>query len=277
MVDATDLLTALADVGVTSPAAGDRGEVRIRGALEREIAGRRRAPRRFRLPFSNRNIALIPAVLVMAGATTAAAGTLAVLHADPTALFRKNTPSGSTVPGLPRKQTVIPSSVRMIDSFRVPDLGAVQYWVADTAEHGVCEAFRRPDGTWAGYADHGTGGGQLPGCGPTREQTVAAMTAAEGGKLRVGLSPMSVDERSVSIKDSTGRWWDIYYGIVSADRAAGVKNPATGQTAPLIDDRYFVMVARQTGACAGCDNLRAINAAGDILPANYGPEQYRNH
>ena len=88
---------------------------------------------------------------------------------------------------------------------------------------------------------------------------------------------MSVDEQSVSMKGLAGRWWDVYYGIVSANGAAGVKDPANGQTAPLIDGRFFVMVERRPGNCAGCDNVRAIDAAGNILPANYGPEQYRNH
>jgi hypothetical protein len=27
----------------------------------------------------------------------------------------------------------------------------------------------------------------------------------------------------------------------------------------------------------GCDSIRAIDAAGSVLPANYGPEQHRNH
>ena len=88
---------------------------------------------------------------------------------------------------------------------------------------------RRPDGTWAGYPDNGTGGGQIPGCGPTRAQVVASQ-----GDSHVGLLPMSVDRQSV-------------------------------------------MVVRLRGKCGGCDNLRAIGAAGHILPANYGPEQYRNH
>jgi hypothetical protein len=89
--------------------------------------------------------------------------------------------------------------------------------------------------------------------------------------------PMSVDEQSVSMKASAGPWWDIYFGIVSADGAAGVKDPGNGQTAPLIDGRYFVMVVKGAGSCQGCNNLRAISAAGHVLPANYGPKQYRNH
>jgi hypothetical protein len=271
MFDTTDLLAAMRDVGVSSPAAGDPGDGRVRGALQREINRRRRPNRRVRLPFGTRSIALMPAALLVVVATTAAAaGTVALFHADPTTLFEK-TPTAPSGPGLPR-ETVIPSTVRIIDTFKVPGVGRVQYWVADTSQRGLCQALRRPDGTWAGYPDNGTGGGQMPGCGPTREQVVAAQ-----GDSHVGLAPMSVDEQSVSMKDSTGRWWDIYYGIVSADRAIGVKDPANGQTVPLIDDRYFVMVVRRRGNCMGCDNLRAIDAAGNILPANYGPEQYRNH
>ncbi|MGH2883696.1 MAG: hypothetical protein ACRDPA_13525, partial [Solirubrobacteraceae bacterium] len=260
-----------------SPTAGDRGDRQVRDGLEREISGRRRPRRRLRLPFSSRSVALVPAVLLVTGAASAAAWTLAVLHADPTALFQKN--SGSASPGvrLPRHQTVIPSTVRMIDTFQVPDVGAVQYWVGDTSQHGLCQAMRRPDGAWAAYSELHTTAGQMPGCQATRQQTVAGMTAAQGGKLRVGLLPMSVDEQYVAIKGSNGRWWDIYYGIVSADGAAGVKDPANGQTAPLIDGRYFVLIARRTGNCDGCDNLRAVNAAGEILPADYGPVQDRDH
>lgn len=39
----------------------------------------------------------------------------------------------------------------------------------------------------------------------------------------------------------------------------------------------FILVARQTTNCDGCDDIRALGAAGSVLPANYGPEQYRNH
>jgi hypothetical protein len=88
---------------------------------------------------------------------------------------------------------------------------------------------------------------------------------------------MSVDEQSVSMKHRAGPWWDIYYGIVSADHPAVVKDPVNGHTAPLIDGRFFVMVVKQPGNCAGCDILRAIDAAGHVRPANYGPKQDRNH
>jgi hypothetical protein len=264
MSDTTDLLTALRDVGVAGPAAGDSGDGRVRSALEREINGPRRRCPRVQLPFGSRSIALMPAALLTFTVTAAAAaGTVALFQASPTTLFKKSPPevSGAGVP----HEVVILSTVHVIDTFTVPGVGAVQYWVADTAQHGLCQAFRRPDRAWAGYPDNGSGAGQLPGCGPTREQLVVAQ-----GNSHVGLAPMSVDEQSVSIKDLAGRWWDIYYGVVSANGAVRVKDPANGQTAPLIDGRYFVMVGRRPGSCAGCDNLRAIDAAGNILPANYG-------
>jgi hypothetical protein len=270
MSDTTDLLIALLDVGVASPAVGDAGDDHVRAALQREINGRCRSGRRIRLPFGTRSIALIPAALLVTAVTAAAAGTVALVNASPTTLFENN-PSGASDSGIPH-QTVIPSTVRMIDTFQLPRVGPVEYWVADATHGGLCEALRRPDGTWAGYPDHGTGAGQMPGCGPTRAQVVALQ-----GDGHQGLLPSSVDEQSVSMKDSAGAWWDIYFGIVSANGAAGVKDPVNGQTAPLIDRRYFVMVVKQTGNCGACDYLRAIDAAGNVLPANYGPKQYRDH
>ncbi|MGH3264172.1 MAG: hypothetical protein ACRDNS_19500 [Trebonia sp.] len=270
------LLRALGDVEVTSPAAGDPESEQVRGALEREISRPRRPRRRLRLPFGGRSIALIPAVVIMAGATTAVAATLALSQVNPTTLFQSS-PSSTPGLGLP-KQTAIPSTVRMIGTVHVPDVGAVQYWMADTAQHGLCQALRLPGGTWVGYKSaDGSNSIPEPTCYPTRQQVVAAMMAAQGGKLRVGLNPMSVDENTASVTDSAGRSWDIYYGIVSAVGAVGVTDPTTGQTAPLIDGKYFAMVAQQPGSCAGCDDLRAINAAGDSLPADYGPVQDRDH
>jgi len=49
MPDLSDLLTALRDVGVTTPSAGDTGDEHVRSALQREIFGRRRARRQVRL------------------------------------------------------------------------------------------------------------------------------------------------------------------------------------------------------------------------------------
>jgi hypothetical protein len=82
MSDTTDLLIALRDVGLADPPSGeDAGEARVRVAIEREIAGPRRAQRlRRRLPFHARRITLLPAVLAVTAATTAAAATVAAVQ-----------------------------------------------------------------------------------------------------------------------------------------------------------------------------------------------------
>jgi hypothetical protein len=115
----------------------------------------------------------------------------------------------------------------------------------------------------------------MPGCAPTRKRQVLAQGTGPG------LGPTSVDEQSISLKDRNGKWFDIYYGVVDANDAAGVKDPANGRAAPLIHGRYFVLVAPlgrfHTGMCMGCAELRAINSSGRYLPANYGPVHLREH
>jgi hypothetical protein len=155
MSETTDFLIALRDVGVSGPIVGDAGDGHVRAALQREISGRRRSGRRIRVPFT-RSIALMPAALLVTAVAAAAAGTVALVNAGPTTLF-EHSRAGASGTGIPH-QRVIPATVRKIDAFQVPGVGLVQYWVADTAQHGVCQALRRPDGTWAGYPDHGTPG-----------------------------------------------------------------------------------------------------------------------
>jgi hypothetical protein len=270
MSDSADLLTALRDVGIDLPVLGDAGDRRVRSALEHEIAGRDRTRRRIRLPFGAGSITLIPAVLIVTVATAAAAVTVALVNASPTNVFEHN-PQGNAGPGW--HQTVIPSTVRKLATVDVPGIGAVQYWVAATEQHGQCWGLRGPDGSWLTLAtDYDRIGGSIPGCGPTRAQQVLAQ-----GNSSVGLMPTSVDDRVNAVKNQSGRWWDIYFGTVNANGAVAVRDQRTGQTTPLIAGRYFILVVRQRGNLEGGDDLRAINATGTVLPANYGPERYRNH
>lgn len=274
MDDATDLLFALRDLGTEPPRRGDTRDVRVRAAVQQTVEGRRTSRRRIRLPFSTRSIALIPAmVLAMVATAAAAVGTVSLLTASPTTLFRHN-PASS--PGSVR-ETVIPSTVRRITTFTIPGLGSVQYWAAVTRQHGSCQAMRLPNRTWAVLPGTvGDTAGNMPGCGPTRRAEVVAQ-----GNSPYGLTPMSVDEQSISLKNRHGKWFDVYYGVVDANGATRVLDPRARRTAPLIDGRYFVLVVPlgrfHRGMCMGCDNLRAINTAGKILPANYGPKRYRDH
>lgn len=269
MSDPIYLLTALRDLGVDAPAAGDAGDARVRSALQREIGGRRRARRRLRLPFGARSITLMPAVLLVTVAATTAAATVALVNASPTTLFESN-PQGNSSPGW--HQTVIPSTVRKLTTVVVPGFGPVQYWVADTEQHGRCWGLRDPSGSWLTLKMDDSITGSVPGCGPTREHQVLAQ-----GNSSVGLMPTSVDYLANSVRSASGQWWEIYYGTVAANGAAGVRDQSTRKTARLIAGRYFILVERQTGNCDGCHGFRAIDAAGNALPANYGPKRYRNH
>jgi hypothetical protein len=282
MRDTTDALYAMRDVGVSVPAPGDAGEDRIRATLARELMSRRSLRhRRIRLPFAGRTIALVPALLGVTVATAAAAvGASALLRSGPVAVFKHN--AGAVVVGKGR-ETVIPSTAHVIDRFTIPGVGPVQYWIANTKQRGLCQAFARAHGTWPGNGTHSATARFVGGCEPTREQLVQQqMRIARTTHRFLGLLPMSVDEQSVEITGTNGRWWDIYYGVVSADGATAVKDPRTGQTAPLIDGRYFVLLSHPGPGpagtnCVGCDNLRAINARGAVLEADYGPKQFREH
>ena len=283
MSDMNDALYAMRDVGVTLPESGDAGEDQIRSELAREFASRRPLRhRRIRLPFVGRTIALIPTLLGVLVATAAAAvGASALLQSGPVAVFRHNAQPVGAVGSTP--ELVIPTSAHVIHQFTIPGVGPVQYWIANTTQHGLCQAFARPHGSWPGNATHSPTARFVGDCRPTREQQVQLqMRVARTTHRFLGLLPMSVDEQSVSLQGTDRRWWVIYYGVVSASGAVAVKNPRTGQTAPLINGRYFVMLSHpgpgpNGTSCVGCDNLRAINARGKVLEANYGPAQYRNH
>jgi hypothetical protein len=283
MRDMNDALYALRDAGVTVPAPGDPGEDRIRATLARELTSPRRLRRRrIRLPFAGRTIALVPTLLGVTVATAAAAvGATALLQSGPVAVFKHN--AGTVAIGGGR-EIVIPSSAHVIGRFTIPGVGPVQYWIAATKQHGLCQAFARAHGTWPGNAAHSATARFVGSCDPTREQVVVQemRIARTTHQPLQGLAPMSVDEQSAQIEGTDGRWWVIYYGVVSADGATAVENPRTNQTAPLIDGRYFVMLSHPGPGpngtkCVGCDNLRAINAQGMVLEADYGPKQYRNH
>jgi hypothetical protein len=282
MSDMNNALYAMRDVGISLPESGDAGEDEIRSELAREFASR--SPlrhRRIRLPFVGRTVALIPALLGVTVATAAAAvGASALLQSGPVAVFRHNAQPVGAVGSAP--ELVIPASARVIDQFTIPGVGPVKYWIANTKQHGLCQAFARAHGTWPGNAARSSTARFVGDCRPTREQSVHQEMEGATGQNFTGLLPMSVDEQSVSVQGTDRRWWVIYYGVVSATHAVAVNNPRTRQTAPLINGRYFVMLSHpgpgpNGTSCVGCDNLRAINARGKVLEADYGPAQYRNH
>ena len=88
----------------------------------------------------------------------------------------------------------------------------MHYWVAATRQRGLCQAIRLPNSTWAVIGPNlAANAGEIPGCTPTRKQQVIAQ-----GNSTIGLLPMAVDDRSISLKNRHGDWFGVYYGIVDA-------------------------------------------------------------
>jgi hypothetical protein len=242
-----DLLFAMRDLGVTEPLARDSGDVRARAALAREIDGvsrlgsSRRWARRIRR--GGRRAALLPAALLLTTAAAAAATGIVtgllnpfqVAHDNavdaPLRLFENNPGVTNAAPSALWHQTVIASTVRRVETLTVPGVGAVQYWVADTEQHGICTALRLPDGTWAGLQHNGRVGGSMPGCRPTRAQL-------SGGAL--GLD--GFDHQESAVIDSSGRPWLLDYGVVTAPgHATQIRDTVSGTSAHVVDGKYFAL------------------------------------
>lgn len=275
-----DLLCAVRDLGIPERAYDEPGTDRVRAALDREAnrwprRGRRRGAGRW-IGRSSRPIVLAPAGVLLGVAVAAAATGIAtgvinpfqVAHKNagdaPTLLFETNpyaldTPTPS-FPGFHRKtETVIPSSVRQIETFTIPKVGTVQYWVADTEQHGICGAVRLPDGRWAGLQHGGQQGGSPPGCRPTRAQ--------DGGLVIDGF-----DDELSDVTDSTGKSWIIDYGRITAPGdATRVRDTFSGTSAPVVDG-YYALALRPVGNDYGDDiHLEAFNASGAMIASEGHP------
>lgn len=161
--------------------------------------------------------------LTAAGGTAVIAGLGPFAHAGPGALFRGN-PQNLDIPWN-RRQTVIGGSVRRLETLTLPGVGRVQYWIAQSQQHGLCQAIRLPDGGWSGlgYSRFDQGGG-VPGC----------LTVQQGqdGMVNDFYSTTSV----IGLRH--GRKWEIKYGIVSTrGQALRVRDIRSGITGRVFDGR----------------------------------------
>jgi hypothetical protein len=295
MADLNDTLLAVRYAGISElPDTGDAGDRQVQQALEREMTGKRsRRPawttRRIRVG----GFAVAP-VAVLAVVATAAAATTAAVAISATSLFQQN-PAG--YPNGP-PQTVLPSTVRQVDSVTIPDYGTVAAWGATTQQGGLCIALKLPDGTWAGLPgkalSDGQDGGEVPGCFKTRQQMVVNDEAIAPGQQPTGAAPMPLEAWDDTVVNSTGQHWDIYVGYVEAQgTAATVRSSVTGMSTPVTSDGYYMLAepplrqgqipgmgpsknSPQGGynpntLCSGCDvgNLQVLNAAGQQLQPDY--------
>jgi hypothetical protein len=147
---------------------------------------------------------------------------------------------------------VIASTVRRIKTFTVPGVGPIQYWVANTKQHGICTAPRLPDGEWAGLQHDGRVAGSMPGCRPTRTQLSGGALILDG-----------FDYEQTTVTGSTGQSWTIQYGVVSVPNATQVRETVNGISTPVIDGRYFAIALQPASRDWGdTGRLEALNSSG---------------
>jgi hypothetical protein len=273
-----DLLISIRDLGIPEPLP-DSIEIAVRATLTDVIDSGASVPtQRFRrLRRLVRRGTVIPAALVVTTAAAAAATGLVSLPSphkfarqnvsdSALTLFRKSVPyQGGTVVGgkggtlVPYTETVIPSSVRMIAKPTVPGIGAVQFWVGETKQHGYCVALRLRGGSWAGLKDEGQVGGSIPGCQPTRAQVGAGALILSG-----------FDYTDEDVSTHSGGGLDLVYGqIVAPGHPTQVRDENSGATGRVIDNKYFMLVMH-----AGQSNdthLVALNASGKVVADEHQP------
>jgi hypothetical protein len=269
-----DLLTAMRDLGIETPLPANV-DARSRSALAAEIdKPTRPRPGRWR----PRNRPARPAVLVLAALLTtgavAAAATLVVRSINPAKvaeqnvrdaplrLFEHNPDVIGASPAAKWKQTVIPSTVRMLGTFSVAGVGPVQYWVADTQQHGICGALRMPNDQWVGLQHRGMEDGSFPGCYPTRAQVGAGALIIDG-----------FDFIMSSVTGRQGQRWILTYGAVSTTQTlARVRDAFSGTNASLVSGHYFAIALHPVGNDYGDDvHLEAFDAAGQRIATQGKP------
>jgi hypothetical protein len=180
----------------------------------------------------------------------------------PLRLFERNPAGIGAAPGGEWTQTVIPSTVRRLGTFTLAGVGPIQYWVADTDQHGVCGALRMANGQWVGLQHEGKVGGNMPGCYPTRAQTGAGALIIDG-----------FDYIESSVTGRRGQRWYIIYGAVSRPQTpTRVRDTFSGTSAALVSGHYFAIAVHPVGNDYGDDvHLEAFNASGQRIATQGKP------
>jgi hypothetical protein len=227
----------------------------------RLLAGRRRlapwliGPRRLVL-------VAVAFLLVAAGGTAGVVGSGVFAHDHPVALFRHDPVGRGLPPGASLwHQTVITSTVHRAETFTVPGVGRIAFWVAASRQHGRCTALRLPGGSWSGLDGSSLdAGGTVPGCAPTRAQVDRSQPPVY---LLDGF-----DYQEAIVRGHDGRQWRIEYGHVNArgGRPAIVRDTLSGITARVARGGWFAIVFPISGANAlPAWRLQALDGQGRIV------------
>lgn len=169
----------------------------------------------------------------------------------------------------PPPDGLIQRTVLKAETLRVPGVGNIQYWVAHTRGGGSCEAFKLPDGAWAGTTASENVkynfGGIVPGCHqPNRDGDLAEGGGFDFDTDSFGPSPNS-DPHAAS--DFTF----VVFGTVDVKGAVRVRDMQTGHTVPVVDRDFFAIErpARQWRDW----RFQALDSSGKVLSTSWAQKQ----
>lgn len=236
--------------------------------------GRASRPRRRFRALGARQIALLAGALVI-GATGATAATIITIdsfsHDTPTQLFRDNPQGRLRSPSPWVKQSLVPGTVRRVETLNVPGVGEAQYWTAEATHHGICVGLRLPGGVWAGSDNRFQLSGPVPGC-----------VYRFSPDPKKGWSPQ---RGFFEVEYQVGRRWNgrITFGTVpTVGRPVAVRDAFSGTTTRVIDGRYFAILIPPSHGQWGTVTagrfheqrlryrLETLDASGRVLAQDFG-------
>ena len=208
-------------------------------------------------------------VLVFGGAATAGViGVEALIGTAPAGTLFRDDPQiwNQNNHNHPNAPKVIQKTVSQVETLSIPLVGNIQFWVARTADGGSCEAFKLPNGVWAGTntpSDRKYNfGGIVPGChAPNRSGDVA-----EGGGFdfdedgfgpSAGLYPRLAHNLS-----------RVYFGTITTKGAVRVRELGTKRTAPVVDGQFFAITEPQIQVTP-TGRFQALSASGKVLSTSW--------
>jgi len=244
-----------------TPEADANASSRSRLRMRRRGAITRLADRRSRFAA----IAASAVLVVCAGATAAVVDPWSLLSTEPATTLFSDNPAYWNQDNPPNSNTaVIASSVTELGTINVPGVGAFQYWGAQTKNGEWCEAFKAPDGLWAGTSATASDkvdpsynfDGSVPGCG-TYSNT------DQGGGFHWGsdeIGPIAHGNTGATVNDLSA----VIYGTVdNPGSATKVVDATTGASTSILDGHYFALVLPRRSL--GTIQLEAIDASGKII------------
>lgn len=226
-------------------------------------------------------------VLALAGVLVVSGGAAFGAGFNPFSFSPSQLPSSSQLP-YDSAQTLfragvvaVASSVTDLGTVTVPGVGQLQYWGARTARGGYCEAFKLPDGTWAGTdsaidgADAGRGtpisphydfGGLEPGCN------------IFGPEVNGGGFYWDEDQFGPIVANNTTQVQEtlVIYGYVDTPgQPVTVRDATTGLSSPVFDGHWFALVVPPTLPTFNL-RLETLDAAGTVI-SQASPNHLRPH